>query len=292
MSLKHLPEIKQANIRWIVDVIHDEFEQVRGFASGKKKHCRIVLIILFGSYATGEWIDEPYDGYVSDYDILVVLNHPELLEAYEIWGGAEERIQRKLRAPISLIVHTHEEVNERLQQGHYFFRDIQTEGICLYQYQGATLAKPGVLSATEAREIAQEHYTHWFESADSFLINYGHCMDRKDYKIASFMLHQATERYYACFLLVFTNYLPRTHNLKLLNSLSIQQNKVIATVFPQDKKYNRRLFELLKHAYIGSRYSKHFHIVEEELLWLQAQVEQLQKLTQKLCLQRIASLNE
>ena len=73
-NLDHLPASRQENLAHIVDVLRDEFEQVTGFATGKKKHGRILKIVLFGSHATGKWVNDPAHGYVSDYDILVIVN--------------------------------------------------------------------------------------------------------------------------------------------------------------------------------------------------------------------------
>lgn len=288
-NLDHLPELKQQNIHTIVDVIHDEFQQVTGFANGKKKHSRIVLIILFGSYAKGSWVDDPVNGYISDYDILVVLNRDDLVEEYKIWHTAEERAGQMVKAPVNILVHTHAEVNDKLQQGHYFFTDIKREGIELYRYQSTELAEAGTLGPAEAKKIAEEHYEQWFQSANSFLINYGHCMDRKDFKIAAFELHQSAERFYACILLVFTNYRPKSHNLKMLHGLAVQQHEKVKEVFPQDTKYNRRCFELLKKAYVDARYSAHYSISEDELRWLEGQVKQLQVLTETICKEKISA---
>jgi uncharacterized protein len=51
-------------------------------------------------------------------------------------------------------------------------------------------------------------------------------------KQAAFLLHQAVERYFACILLVYTNYRPKTHNIKALYSFATQQADELKTVFP------------------------------------------------------------
>lgn len=160
--LDHLPENKQANIQFLLDTIHDEFEQVRGFAtSEKKKHSRIVMVVLFGSYAKGSYVDDPVNGYISDYDVLVLLNYNELVDEYTIWHSAEERISQKIKAPVNILVHTLEETNNWLQQGHYFFSDIRAEGIQLYSYNNTALIAPGKLTSEEAKNIAQGHFDQW-----------------------------------------------------------------------------------------------------------------------------------
>jgi len=292
-SLEHLPENKQAKIQFLLDTIRDEFEQVRGFAtSEKRKLSRISMVILFGSYAKGSYVDDPVNGYFSDYDVLVVLNRSELVDEYTIWHTAEERISQQIKAPVNILVHTHTEVNNWLQQGHYFFSDIRKEGIGLYAYNGASLIEPGELKPEELQLIAQQHYDQWFDSAKSFLKQFMYAMKDGEMKIASFLLHQTAERFLSCILLVFTNYRPQTHNIKALYNFAAQHAEELKKVFPQDSKFNRRCFELLKRAYVESRYSEHYSITEEELRWLAERVDGLQILTEKLCKEKIQGYNE
>ena len=289
-SIEHLPASRRKHLDYIVGLIRDEFEQVTGFANGKKKHSRILKIILFGSHATGKWVNDPAHGYVSDYDILVILNRRDLVEEYSIWDKVEDRFNSGIRPPLTLLVHTLEEVNDALTQGQYFFTDIKREGIVLYESDRRELAQEGNLSPADYKTIAEKYYAQWFESAVSFYDSYEHKLSKRDLKIAAFLLHQTTERFYTCLLLVLTNYKPNTHNLKQLNLLCISQNPCIAEVFPQDKRLYRRRFQLLKCAYVEARYSEHYEISVEELHWLAERVQLLQTLTETLCQEKIASL--
>jgi len=287
-NLDHLPASRQANLAHIVTVLRDEFEQVTGFATGKRKHGRILKVILFGSHATGKWINNPAHGYVSDYDILVIVNNQELVEEYKIWDTAEDRIALRVRQPLNILVHTLDEVNDALVKGHYFFTDIKQQGIVLYEMDKRELATEGNLTPQEYKAIAEKHYSHWFSSGGEFFEFHEVAVEKKYYKNAAFLLHQAAERFYSCLLLILTNYKPYTHNLKQLNSLAILQTPSIAEVFPQETKTQRRRFQLLKNAYVDARYSEHYKITQEELEWLAERVRYLQQLTEKLCLEKIA----
>src|SRR3546814_5131042 len=72
--------------------------------------------MLYGSIARGDGIYEPETakGYVSDYDILVIVNQDELAEP-GYWAELVDRFSRdhvildRLRHPVSLIVHTRSE---------------------------------------------------------------------------------------------------------------------------------------------------------------------------------------
>ena len=145
------------------------------------------------------------------------------------------------------------------------------------------------VTAAESKVIAEKHFAQWFESAGDFYKTYKYHLSKNMYKLAAFDLHQATERFYSCLLLVLTNYKPYTHNLALFNTLAILQNEKIAEVFPQDNKMQRSRFQLLKNAYVDARYSEHYEITQEELIWLAGRVECLQQLTEKLCREKIES---
>ena len=286
-SLDHLPKSKQKDIAYIADVLKDEVDQATGFSNGKKRHSKILKIILFGSHSSDKWVNDYASGYLSDYDLLIILNRSELQHDYKIWHTAEERIGINVKPPLNILVHTLQEVNQYLQEGHYFFSDIQQEGIAVYESEFVELVQANNLTDQQAKAIAQKHFKQWFESANRFFINFEDNNKKNWFKEAAFLLHQATERYYACLLLVLTNYKPNTHNLRQLNSFAIQQNPKLAEVFPQDTKIHRRNFELLKKAYVDARYSEHYKITIEELDWLSTRVKRLQELTNELCQEKI-----
>ena len=264
-SLEHLNKSKRRDLEFIVRIIREQFDQVVNFATGKKKHGQIVAIILFGSTARGDWVKDEVNGYVSDYDVLVVVNRKELMEEYEIWSSAEDRIGLHVKTPFSLIVHTLNEVNLQLTQGSYFFGDIKREGIVLFGRGIDRLKEPGDLTREERKIIAQGHFEFWFDSARGFYRFYEVGIEEGNLNGAAIQLHQAAERYYHCLMLVYTNYKPKTHNLVRLNDLAVERDVRFTEIFPLDTKIHRRRFHLLKRAYVEARYSEHYKITEEEL---------------------------
>lgn len=50
------------------------------------------------------------------------------------------------------------------------------------------------------------------------------------------------------------------------------------------------MFEKLKDAYVKARFSRHYKISEEELVWLGQQVEQLGQAVLAVCTERLAQL--
>src|SRR5690606_9405031 len=109
-------------------------------------------------------------------------------------------------------------------------------------------------------------------------------------KKAAFELHQATERYYHCSLLVCGFYTPHVHNLAFLRTQAERLDPRLIDAWPREVKTDRSRFEKLKEAYIKARYSKHYRISEEELAWLAERVEELGRAVHAICSERIAEL--
>jgi len=295
-DLDHLPHGKQRELARVTEILFEEFaDAMAGASSPKKKQGRILKIILFGSYARGTWVDEPHTakGYLSDYDLLIVVNHQTLVDFATYWYRAEDRIMREtgIRTPVNFIVHTMEEVNTALRQGQYFFTDIIKEGIALYDLKGSTpFVTPQPQTVEEIFTTAQKHFDFWMPLAQHSLKLSRDSIKDQVLRDAAFLLHQAVERTYTCFLLIETNYSPATHSIKFLRSLAEQIDSNLITVWPRETKHDRRLFELLKRGYIDARYSEHYAITEEELAWLGSRAAALQELVEALARNKIRRL--
>lgn len=296
-SLEHLPARKRQDLALAVKVLFEEFEAaVAHGTSGHKRSAEILKIVLFGSYATGKWVEDPLGGYFSDYDLLVVVNDPRLTDVVDYWGKADERLTReyltlgRLSAPVSFIVHDLADVNDQLRRGRYFFKDIVRDGIALYEAAGHPLASPVDLAPSEALIDAQGYFDEWFESADNFSRLAGVAAESGMLKEAAFLYHQTTERSYTCFLLVMTLYSPKSHRLNYLRSLSEQIDPRMVEAWPREAKSERRGFELLRRAYVEARYSPHYKITAQELAWLSERATVLKMIVEIICRERLAAL--
>ena len=216
-SLDHLPPAKQRELERVVRILFEEFADATAIATSPwKKQARILKVILYGSYARGGWVDEPHTakGYQSDFDLLVIVNHEKLTDRIEYWSTAEDRLNRELaitealRTPVNFIVHTLAEVNAGLSEGRYFFIDIARDAIALYQSDDTDLPEPQPKTPAQALAMAREYFEEWLPSGDQFFETARFSLQRGWGKKAAFLLHQATESYYHCALLVCTFYTP------------------------------------------------------------------------------------
>ncbi|HRI99513.1 MAG TPA: HEPN domain-containing protein [Hyphomonas sp.] len=295
-DLDHLPYGKQRELQRVTEILLEEFtDAMKSASSPKKKQGRILKVVLFGSYARGTWVDEPHTakGYLSDYDLLIVVNQQSVVDFATYWYRAEDRLMRDtgIKTPVNFIVHTMDEVNNSLSQGQYFFSDIVKEGIALYDLKASTqFITPKPQTPDEALTIAEKHFEQRMDGVKSALDFFKFGVDAGRHNDASFMLHQAVERLYTCLLLVETNYSPSTHSIKFLRSLAEQIEPELIEVWPRETKSDRRLFELLKRAYVDARYSEHYTITAEELDLLGERAKALQRLVEMRSVWKIEQL--
>lgn len=293
-DLNHLPPAKQRELERVVRILFEEFESALKSATQPwKKAGRILKIILYGSYARGDWVDDPIGGYVSDYDILIVVNDERLTDPVDYWSAAEDRLMRELTiskalsAPVNFIVHTLTDLNEQLENGRPFFADIAKQGVALYEAEGFALASPRLLPAAIARAEADRYFKKWFPSAEAFRASSQFLAERGNLNEAAFNLHQAVERLYHCILLVLTLYSPKSHKLNFLRSLAEDAEPRLIRAWPRSTKFDRRSFELLRQAYVNARYSPEYEIAEREFHWLQERAGELQDLVEVISMERV-----
>ncbi len=235
-SPSHLPENKRDELERIVAAILKSCDDVE-------------MIILFGSYARGDWKEETdlkperKSGHKSDYDILAVTKEKSTAENTGIWKDINKKtLKIGLSTHVRIVAHDIQDINIKLAEGQYFYTDVKKEGCLLYDSGNFKLARKRKLKAAEKKRIAQDYYDTWFDNAEKFFKGYKFYLNEEDYKQAAFLLHQATEASYKTILLVFTNYNPNEHLLGLLGSMAEEHNRSLKNIFPKKTKKEENLF--------------------------------------------------
>ncbi len=280
-SFSHLPQNKKDELKEVVSIIH--------------KNCNDVeMIILFGSYARGDWKEETdlkpqrKSGHKSDYDILIVTREKSTAVNTGIWNEITTKtLDMSLSTHVRIIAHDIQAINIKLAEGQYFYSDVKKEGCLLYDSDNFKLSRKRKLKPEDQKRIAQDYYDNWFGSAKSFFKAFTLIFSENEYKNAAFQLHQTVEASYKTILLVFTNYNPNEHLLGLLGSMASKHGRGLKNIFPRKTKRDEELFELLDYAYIGARYDPEYKITKEELEYLSECVAKLLKITEKICKAKI-----
>jgi len=297
-DIDHLPERQRQELERVVDTLLVEFDKATASSTQpSRRNGSVLKIILFGSYARDDWVDEPENGYQSDFDLLVIVSHPDLTDVANYWFAAEDHIERDptIRRPVNTIVHSLDDVNRALGRGEYFWVDIVRDGIGLYEIAGTKLATPQPLNSADAYEMAALHFSGKLGDVDRWLrtaaFQSGESLSDKGFaKLVAFNLHQAAETAYACFLLVRTLYFPRSHNIRFLRSLAEESESRLIEAWPRATRVERRRFELLKRAYVEARYSDSYEISSEDLEAITVSVRKLRDIVEAVCREHLEDL--
>jgi HEPN domain-containing protein len=275
-AVAHLPAAKQRQLCVITRLIRVAAD--------------VECVILFGSHARGDWVDDPVGGYVSDFDVLVLVASQALAADEALWADCQERARGVSGdTPVSLIVHTVEDVRQQLARGSSFFRDVMTEGVALYDAGRVAITLPEltpVMHHALAREAFQRYFDHAAQLYRSFERNLAH----GSRAIAAFELHQVAETICKAVLVVFTAYLPKTHDLDELGRRCTRACPNLGPLVPQDAPDRKRLTALLRASYVDARYSFAFEVSREDLEALAGYVCAFRIGAEHACRERIAEL--
>lgn len=286
-SIDFLPERKQQDLRELAALIRDEVKDV-------------VMIILYGSYAANTYVerDERRDYgvrtiYMSDYDLLVVTKR----RLGERESTVEARVRERFAAGKNdenlprpqIINESISKLNDALTMGRYFYVEIVAKGIMLYDSGQCQLATPGELDYAEIKKMAEEYYDDKFSDGLDFFKGANFYDREENYHMASFMLHQAAESYLKTIPLVYTLYGYKEHDLQFLIEKCKPYTLELAKVFPCDTDEEKRLFDLLRRAYLEARYNKkNFIVTKADIDALVPKIELLRDIVEKGCRLQIA----
>ena len=160
--LQHLPKEKQKELKKIIEIIC--------------KHPEVGMVILFGSYARGDWVEEYEDDdihfkYQSDFDLLIIVS--ETCKTYE-QKKLENSIFKAIydspiiQTPISILVHDINFINCHLKKAQYFFSDIKKEGINLYNSDRFKLEEAIELDDKQRYQLAKDDFEYRRERFQEF----------------------------------------------------------------------------------------------------------------------------
>ena len=286
-SIDFLPERKQRDLRELAALIRDEVKDV-------------VMIILYGSYAANTYVerDERRDYgvrtiYMSDYDLLVVTKR----RLGERESTVETRVRERFAAGKNdenlprpqIINESISKLNDALTMGRYFYVEIVAKGIMLYDSGECLLATPGELDYAEIKKMAEEYYGDKFSDGLDFFKGANFYYQEENYHMTAFMLHQATESYLKTIPLVYILYGYKEHDLQFLIGKCKPYTLELAKVFPCDTDEEKRLFDLLRRAYLEARYNKkNFIVTKADIDALVPKIELLRNIVEKVCKERIA----
>ena len=290
-SIAYLPKDKQDDLVFLVKEILKRLPQTE-------------YIILYGSYARGNYVRRSVrieDGgiptvKISDYDIYVVTSGFNSKKAETVLDNVEDIFfsgkDFDRDTPVQFITDDIKALNKYLEEGRYFYTQIKQEGVVLYNSGKYKLSRRRKLNFAEIKEQAQEYFDEKFEKGNFFFDDAVTNKGRERFQMSSFYLHQACENYYYAIRLTFTLRNNKQHNLSKLSSSVRRYIDDLGTVFPQNTPEEKRLFVLLKAAYVEARYTPYFVVTKEDIDALIPKVELLRDIAKRICEAKIKEYGE
>jgi uncharacterized protein len=250
-------------------------------------------IILFGVFSGGEeatLFTESLPSGMRAYDLLVITRVGDRRSDYELQDVIENRCRSEV--PVTVLVHDIDYINQRIAEGHYFFSMIREEAIMLYDAGKTVLVAAGLPDLPRIRVTAQRDFDRWRRQAWAFFRSAEFNLEREEWKIAAFLLHQAAEQMYQAILLAFMGYKPTTHNLDKLRRYTNRFSIELALLFPRDSEEEDRLFRLLVSGYVDARYKEDFDVSGSDIKILTERIRQLLEIAERICKNRLLSLEK
>jgi predicted nucleotidyltransferase len=171
-NLDHLPAVQQDELERITGILLRGFEAaIAGGTQTWRRGAKIYKIILFGSYARGDFVDEPENGYLSDFDILVVVSDEKLTDIADYWFETEQKILHDpaIGRIVNLLVNDLDDINHSLDAGLYFFREVIEQGVALYEVPGHAFNPLRPLTPAAALDLATSYYRDQIDTIETSL---------------------------------------------------------------------------------------------------------------------------
>jgi len=231
--------------------------------------------------------------YMSDYDLLVVTKR----RLGERESTVEARVRERFAAGKNdenlprpqIINESISKLNDALTMGRYFYVEIVAKGIMLYDSGECLLTTPKELDYAEIKAMAEEYYNKRVADANDYLWGALQYYNVFKYDKAIFLLHQATENYLKAIPLVYILYGYKEHDLEFLIGKCKPYTLELAKVFPCDTDEEKRLFDLLRRAYLEARYNDKFVVTKVDIDALVPKIELLRILIEDICSKQIGN---
>ncbi|TBR44192.1 HEPN domain-containing protein [Marinomonas agarivorans] len=295
-SLAHLPVTKREQLQQAVGIILSAISPAKP-----------AMIMLFGSYARGDWLQTAE--YESSFDLWLIMAKAPLVQKIARKTTLYNQLHREVETPVHVLVEDVQGIERRIGKGQWIYTDRLQESMVLYgsgadafthfsrlsflQKQQQASQKKTQTShrkqkASHRKQKAGADFRYWFAKANVYRVYAIMAFKQGDYNEAAFFLHQSVERFYATVLWVFGGYSSSSHDLQQLHQLVASIAPQFLRVFPQKLLAEKAMFEQLRQAYVEARYKPSFSMGRSTLEWLLARVHLLKQLTDEVCQARIA----
>ncbi len=219
---------------------------------------------------------------------LLMITNSKLRIDYEVQDYCNSHFRH---GRITFICHSAEAVTEAIGLNSRFFINVFRNGELIYSADGMMCNQsiPEFIP-TQAVFKVEKHWKHRMPLAEGFVEGAGFYLDKENYNLSVFMMHQAVEQCCSLLVRVLMGYRADFHNIRRLLSLCACFSKEPFSLFITESVLDARLFDILVKSYSQARYSNSFLVDETDAKLLFMKVQQFMGLVKKLCLAKISEL--
>ncbi|PWS33222.1 HEPN domain-containing protein [Pedobacter paludis] len=223
-----------------------------------------------------------------DYCLLAVTESATRVD-YEMQDFANTNYRQ---GTITIICHGKQSVMDAVQHNSRFFISVLATGKLLFSKDGLLDGDPiPPFIPTKGAIKALKHYEHRIPLADGFLMCASECLEKEQFGICAFMLHQAVEQACICLVRVHIAYRSEFHNLYRLLRLCQCFSERPFQLFLSTAE-DERLFDVMAKSYSGSRYKDDFTVSRQDAENLYQRVASFLLLVKKMCDDKIELLDQ
>lgn len=139
---------------------------------------------------------------------------------------------------------------------------------------------------------ALKYFNYYIPLSERFLIDAEACLNKEQYTVCVFMLHQVVEQVCIGLIKVFMDYRSEIHDLhkllRLCGTFSDAPVKVFLSGSPEDE----RLFDILLKSYSSTRYKRSLVVLTDDAWALYNKTTAFVALAKDLCIAKITQLEQ
>lgn len=218
----------------------------------------------------------PSSQYISDYYFLVLINNTNHRSLPQWQDQIEQHCNTVI--PVTIILLETAQFNDWLATGHLFARNVYHSATPVFEADNLSLSPVGPYSLDIEKKTLEKLFRDGLNRSQEFLAGVDLFRVRKQYGLAVFMLHQATEQALGTLIKIGTGFHCCTHNIERLLRYAGMVSYQIPDIFPRKTDNEKRLFNFLQKAYIESRYREGYSIGFTDLLELTERVRVIQSI--------------
>lgn len=213
----------------------------------------------------------PSAQHISEYFVLVIVSDLNSKPLYEWQDQLEQHL--KPLATVTVIVLETITFQQWLNDCHPFAVKVAATSVPIFKKEGIQFALPTTVQINQQK--LPGYFREGIEKTRSFFAGAELYMVRKEYKMAAFMLHQATEQALVTLVKTGTGYHSHTHNIERLLRYASMVSYQLPDIFPRHTDQEKQLFKLLQNAYSEARYAELYTIGYKELHLLIGRVKEI-----------------